>query len=434
MKKLLVFIISSLFLTSFVSAEETTTLGIYRDFDKVITDIYADNSIYQTLINKYRTYYESTYPYFIILSSADYKDSTTYIGYSMILFPSSFDFSKLSSCLPFDNYYSDLGLCYDNQLANWADTGVSTFRIDKDKNFSNLLTLTSHNIFYYSTTGSFFSPFVYSNFDIPLTLVHTYSFPSFSSSSHDISFQYFELTEGNNLPTYLSLYEGDYTPGVSYTTINLNNYDYVALSLRDYTQTQAFSTNFIVEGQLCLTPVYNYGMTEKTGAGYKVQRCSPVYSTPSPMRVDIIENDLKNHAIYYLKAYNTSISNIIKVDSSIFNITYIDSLTSQPYINVNGVQYPAIPYSQLTSSATLSESEGYVSGEVTNVFDATGDSEFIENLFSNPLETLKSTWATILTMFGLIGSFINLLPEVLQAFLYTTLALALTIGIIKILT
>ena len=44
-----------------------------------------------------------------------------------------------------------------------------------------------------------------------------------------------------------------------YLEINLNDYAYVALALKDYNQ-DPFNTNMYFKGQVCLTPVYNYGM------------------------------------------------------------------------------------------------------------------------------------------------------------------------------
>lgn len=176
-------------------------------------------------------------------------------------------------------------------------------------------------------------------------------------------------------------------------------------------------------------------MKEKTDfySGYQVERCSPVYTSSTPNRFYILSQDLINHSIYYIKAYDTTINNIIKVDSNVFDISYITSSSeNNPSVLVNGRIYPTIPYNELSSSSTQSEEEGYISGESKNVFDISSDSNFIESIFSNPLQALKTTWASILLMFSLIGDFIGLLPFTLQAFLYTAFALALSIGLIKL--
>lgn len=285
------------------------------------------------------------------------------------------------------------------------------------------------------------SPFAYSSsvpqgYDDSSAYIYyqNLNFPALSSTNFDIL--PFSITDNNPVPTIMSLYDGTYdpTPIIGYTEINLNNYAYVALSLKNYNQ-PSFSTLFYVQGQLCLTPVYDFGMKEKVTyfPGYQVQGCTPYYTDYTPSTVYIIDSDLQNNAIYYLKAFDTSRPNLIKVDSSVFDITPITSANANsPYVSIGGRTYPTIPYDSLSSSATKSEEEGYISGQVVSPFDAAADSSFIDGLFSNPLNALSDAWAAIIAIFSLIGSFISLLPVALQSFLYTALALGLSIGLIKI--
>lgn len=139
----------------------------------------------------------------------------------------------------------------------------------------------------------------------------------------------------------LELFDGSYTPSVNYTEVNLNSYSYIALSLKNY-NLEAFDTTFMVKGQLCLTPVYNYGMKQKTEyySGYQVDRCSPVYDTFTPNRISILTQDIENNSIYYLKAYDTTIDNIVKVDTNVFDITYITSENANnPNVIIGGRSY-----------------------------------------------------------------------------------------------
>ena len=229
-------------------------------------------------------------------------------------------------------------------------------------------------------------------------------------------------------------------PSNNYSEINLNNYSYVALSLKDYTEREEFYTNVEVQGQYCLTSVYNYGLTEKKDIinGYKSQRCSPYYDNYTPVRTYILESDLENHAIYYLKAYDTTKDNKVKVDTSIFNIHYITSEDEDnPILNINGRSYTSIPYGELSDSATISEEEGYVSGVVCAVgdFNCTHDvlgGHSITDIFNKPLEFFKNLIESFVSVFTLVASLIAVLPLPMQWFLYLSFTLAIALGIIKI--
>lgn len=227
----------------------------------------------------------------------------------------------------------------------------------------------------------------------------------------------------------------------NYVSVNLNDYPYVALSLKDYSATEQFYTNMYVQGQLCLTPVYNYGMTEKTEyySSYQVQRCSSYYETSTLTRVYILADDLKNNAIYYLKAYDTSKENIVKIDTSVFDITYItEENKDNPYVSIDGKNYPTIAYDKLSSTATKSEDEDYISGVTCqvgdfNCYNEYNPSNIFNDLFDKPLEMLKSVWGAIVSIFTLITEFILLLPLTMQGFLYIAFGVSIILGIIKIL-
>ena len=209
--------------------------------------------------------------------------------------------------------------------------------------------------------------------------------------------------------------------GEVYTTIDLNNYSYVALSLKNY-DVDAFDSTFYVKGQLCPTVVYNYGLEERPNT----DRCNIAYNDFNPIRYRISDNDIKNHFIYYFKAYDTSIENKIKVDSSVFNIHYITKEEeNNPILDINGYKYSSIPFDNLSSTANKNEAENFVPG-------ASKEFSFAD-IFTAPVDFLKDIWVSISSVFDLIFDFISLLPIELQSLLYTAFALAIALGIIKIL-
>ena len=229
---------------------------------------------------------------------------------------------------------------------------------------------------------------------------------------------------------------------LNYTEVDLNSYSYVVLSLKDYNKTEEFSFNTYVKGQYCLTPVYDYGLREKKDvlSGSKNQRCSPYYDNYTPVRTYVLESDLKNHAVYYLKAQDTTKENKVKIDTNIFNIHYVsEEEKDNPIITINGKKYSITPFDELTDTANKSEDEGYNSGSSCAVgdFNCTRNTLGVKetswsDIFSSPLEFLKNIWTSITQVFVIITYFIALLPTTLQYFLYISFMLAIILGIIKI--
>ena len=407
-----------------VNADTLQWSSFYDNFD-ISLEFYnssSGSSVYEHILSIYEEKYASDYPYYyFVLGSAPVQGN--YYTLTMFYSSSRFEFILLNNSevslrsvlanvytITYDSYYQG-GTYYDYHDATYG----RSYGIPLSSNF----------------------PLVYvkdNQFDV-------LSLPSFSSSSFDFSSPSFTISSNDYIPNVLDLYNGTYEKNIfeHYTEINLNNYSYVALSLKDYTlrndNINQFFTNIYTKGQLCLTPVYDYGMKEKTEyySGYQVDRCSVVYDDFTPVRTYVLKQDLENNAIYYLKAYDTNIENKVKVDNSIFDITYITSENANnPSVSVNGRNYPTIAYDDLSSSSTQSEEEGYVSGQSPNVLDQFDDN-FINNFFSNPLNILKSVWGAITSMLTLVATFIGLLPPTLQGFLYMSFALAIILGIIKIL-
>lgn len=252
----------------------------------------------------------------------------------------------------------------------------------------------------------------------------------------------YTLNKGDIIPTYKNLFN---VSNNNYVEINLNSYAYVALSLKDYTKeiSNSYSeySNIYVKGQLCATPIYNYGQTERKDilTGSKVQNCSIYYNDYTSTRFYILPSDIKNHAIYYLKAYDTTKDNYVKIDTSYFDISYItEENKDDPQVSINGKVYPTISYDKLTDTSTKSEEEGYVPGVSCavgdfNCYNEYNPSNIFKDIFDKPLEALKSVWSAIINVFEIIKWFILLLPPTLQSFLYLSFMIAIILGIIKIL-
>lgn len=291
------------------------------------------------------------------------------------------------------------------------------------------------NSLFSSTTdyNRYLSLFYYSsNYDQPFGLDDTYVVKSGDETL-------FTLNKQDYIPTYKDKFI-DKTD-LNYIEINLNNYPYVALSLKDYSKTEEFNSMTYVKGQYCLTPVYNYGLTERKDilSGTQMQRCSLYYNDYTPIRTYILKSDLENHSIYYLKAYDTSKENKIKVDTSVFNIHYItEEEKNNPIITIDGKKYSTIPYDELSDTATKSEDENYASGGSCAVGDFNCTASLVgskvswSDIFTSPLDFLKNIWSSITQVFTLITYFIALLPTTLQYFFYISFTLAIVLGIIKI--
>lgn len=381
--------------------------------------------LYSLLFEKYNTEYINTYPYYLLQILDD--SSSLYINLIALEMPI---YLKTNGGSYGETYYED-GSLFTNTISNYVVLQSSYSFTDNtyilpivDDYFS----LPGH---YGFQSGHFYEYFFLdSNFDLKIytdmdnIIIHNY---------RDTNSNYI-INSGDVYPT---LYKNGLPSNNLYTEINLNNYAYVALSLKNYNQ-EPFSTNVQVKGNYCLTPVYNYGMTERKDilTGSQVQRCSPYYNNYTPVRTYITESDLKNNAIYYLKAYDTSKDNYVKVDTSVFDITYItEEEKDNPYVTIGNKTYPTIPYDNLTDTSTKSEDEGYNSGASCAVGDfncmSSSSSSSFSDLFDKPLEILKTLWSSITNVFGLVTFLISLLPSEMATFLFLGFTLAIVIGLIK---
>lgn len=447
MKKYLIIglsIISSLFFVSNVKAEtKEFEYGIFDSENYVIgTGIYS----YQTYFDNFKEYdnfsfdlienkikdlikiwedkYKNEFPnYFISIRSYPKVSFPTYSNMStqylrIMLIYSKYipiNVNQFGDC--FKQASSDIGMIFVDSGSDFEFSSVSY-----DYSFSDLNIFDDYNLSNSGVKSVYLSTLYYdSNFDLPFGLEDTiYNV----KKENDILFTLSNKTDV--VPTYKDKFV-DKTD-LNYVEVDLNSYPYIILSLKDYSKTEEFSTINYVKGQYCLTSVYNYGSTEKKDIieGSKNKRCSLYYDNYTPIRTYILNSDLKNNAIYYLKAYDTTKENKVKIDTSVFNIHYVsEEEKNNPIITINGKKHTPKSYDELTDTATKSEDENYADG---------ASEEFsITDIFSAPLEFFKKIINAISEFNGLIKELFSFLPDEFLAFLLAVFALLVVVAIVKIL-
>lgn len=447
MKKYLIIglsIISSLFFVSNVKAEtKEFEYGIFDSENYVIgTGVYS----YQTYFDNFKEYdnfsfdlienkikdlikiwedkYKNEFPnYFISIRSYPKVSFSTYSNMStqylriMLIYSKYIPISvnQFGDC--FKQASSDVGKIFVDSGSDFEFSSVSY-----DYSFSDLNIFDDYNLSNSGVKSVYLSTLYYdSNFDLPFGLEDTiYNV----KKENDILFTLSNKTDV--VPTYKDKFV-DKTD-LNYVEVDLNSYPYIILSLKDYSKTEEFSTINYVKGQYCLTSVYNYGSTEKKDIieGSKNKRCSLYYDNYTPIRTYILNSDLKNNAIYYLKAYDTTKENKVKIDTSVFNIHYVsEEEKNNPIITINGKKHTPKSYDELTDTATKSEDENYADG---------ASEEFsITDIFSAPLEFFKKIINAISEFNGLIKELFSFLPDEFLAFLLAAFALLVVVAIVKIL-
>lgn len=425
MKKYLIIglsIISSFFLISNVKAETKEFDFLNDDLSKVYSIVTQDvlDNMEQKMVEYWEDNVKSHHPYYFI--SIKYMSAST-SGYnvervrmSLTAFKAiPIDYTSLVSMSCDYNDYKNSSISIEDkvQLTYYLDSLANGGVTNQGKPYG--LYCDNMSIF-----GTMYGPLNYysSNYDQPFGLDDTYVVKNGDETL-------FTLNKQDYIPTYKDKFI-DRTD-LNYVEVDLNSYPYIILSLKDYSKTEEFSTINYVKGQYCLTSVYNYGSTEKKDIieGSKTKRCSLYYDNYTPIRTYILNSDLKNNAIYYLKAYDTTKENKVKIDTSVFNIHYIsEEEKDNPIITINGKKHTPKSYDELTDTATKSEDENYA--------DGASEKFTFSDIFTAPLDFLKTIWNSITQFFQVINQFISLLPETLQAFLYMSFMLAIILGLIKI--
>lgn len=414
MKKL--FLIPMLLLTLFVGVNkvhaETSQYvsGFYTPYEFYTS---VDITIIDNLTSYYTTNFSATYPFYII-----YKPSDSNVLRLTAYKTNSFYYYETSGLYPNSN---------NDNTSYQYDFTTNTYSTVSGSNFYKIL-------WYSSNTDIVLASSDNCTANITSRCADIVQLPSYSNLSLNVSYPQYDLEKGDIIPTYLSLTNGQ--PSADFTTVDMSDYDYIILSLRDY-NTQPFNTTIYSLGRLCFTSVYDYGMKQKNEYinGYQTMGCTDYYNTFTPVNIYILQSDITNHAVYYVKSYDNE-TNILKIPTSIFDITYITSNETDPQVEINGRSYPVIPFNDLTDTANISTNEGYMSGRVCALGDVNCQAETmgmdISDLFTHPLTLLQSIWGSITSVFILIGEFIFLIPSPLKEFLIASFMLAIILGILKI--
>lgn len=389
---------------------------LYNDFNSFYKDeknkqIFDD--LYDFIINFYNSNYSTDFPYYqmevIILSSSHEEFKLYGVFVNMYL-------SNLN------DFYSSEGIFYPDYKI-YSSYVLGTYH-------------TPHALLCNSTTCSLNSsrwdyyweldylPFVTSAGSYAPTLVFERNFSQTFQYSQDEYYVYddnssllLEMTAGDEIPYFRE-------PGIdlsSYDTVNLDNYYYVILSLKDYSVTSSFTSDMFVKGMIGITPVYNYGTTEKSTI---TDRCNISYSDFTRYRVSVLQSDLTNKSVFYVKSCQDNSS--FKYDTNIFDITYItDDNKDNPVITVNGNNYTTIPFDNLTNSANENEENDFVPGESSNFIDSVGD------IASNIGDYLSSLIGMFTSFMSFVTQLFNTLPIEIRALSISVFTLTLVLGVVK---
>lgn len=385
----------------------------YNENKTIITNLRND------IVEYYEENYQEEYPYYNIELSANLSEGYKEIYMKMRIYE---NVPRLKM-----NQYS--GLCWSEPQKNcnsqeylWIET---EYEIETTTYITPQVSTTGNfDPFYYAFQNNtvYYDHFLYeTNFNIIYDEDSYYNNITITDfrNNGDLSFSKGEII---NIPV-------EDISNADYTTINLDNYEYVLLSLKNYIQNEAFQTNLQVQGQIGITPIYNYGQTSKDSiTGVKVQdRCNINYNNYTNYPFYILQQDLQNNVIYAVKECSTGSS--FKFDNRIFNITYITQENKDnPTITINGKTYNVIPYEDLPSTATKNEQENYIPGESGSANDTGG----LDNAIKNAQQKMSEIWNTITYFTDFINQIFSALPDEIETILISAFTIMIIIGLIKI--
>lgn len=393
---------------------------VFKDFLNLKHNREIYKNLYNDLLEYYNSNYKQTYPYFIcqLFYSLDSENGAIY----------TLTFDMFSTPIHVEIYTG----VNDGQLKATDSENAFLFSTYKEKDttyispqFSNTGNSSVHYGFQgvYGSTGSFYENFmISSNFDLVFQLKDnsTVTINNFRDKG--------TVTFENN-DTFPFLYSSenifDNLATSNLTTVNLDDYEYVILNLKDYNQDKAFNTNLKVKGSIGITPIYNFGQTAKDDImGSKVQdRCNVKYNDYTDYRLSILKQDLQNNSFYVVKGCEVGSS--FKFDNTIFDITYVDENNkSDPIVSIGGKDYHVIPFEKLPSSANKNEEENYVPGE-SERFALLDKLDFLIN-------NLNRVWDAFTSFMGFVGKMFSTLPDEFKAIAISSFTIGCTLMIFKI--
>ena len=363
--------------------------------------------IYNSIMNLYNTNYKSIYPYYQL----DYGYSTS--SYFLSLFLYSSQPSLVLKGSEIQIYPREDGVIFASYDLNEQTYINPEFKL---KSSGSSVTLAGQNKFY--------DFILTTNFDLKVTTsledISTVEFLNFRDKGT------LTLKIGDTIPQFYAYDKVfDKLDTSTTTTVNLDNYEYVILNLKDYNQDKAFTTNLKVKGSIGITPIYNFGQTAKDDIiGTKVQdRCNVKYDDYTDYRLSILKQDLQNNSLYVVKGCEEGSS--FKFDNTIFDITYVDENNkSDPIVSIGGKDYHVIPFDKLPSSANKNEEENYVPGE-SQRFALLDKIDFLIN-------NLNRVWDSFTSFMGFVGKMFSTLPDEFKAIAISSFTIGCTLMVFKI--
>lgn len=374
------------------------------------------------LLELYNNEYSKEYPFYYITVNL-IEDGNSFLQFNLDMYDDPLEMSW--------QQYNTTSTLKQHHMYNFTIPVSKAIRHKYRINSDNSLTLdtaphsiNSEFISFYSENNNYFDctinlPF-YSNINPLFVMPQIDNLTQINLQTSPRVDNYDVFTENSNNYTYkqystfLKL-----DPSLSnYTEVNLDNYEYVILNLKNYNKTDAFDTNLQVKGMIGITPVYEFGTIEKTEI---TDRCNISYSDYIDHRLYILKNDLINNAVYYVKSCQNGSS--FKFDSSIFNITYVTAdNVDDPVITLGGKEYHTIPFNKLSNSANQNEENNFIPGESENSL-----TDIIDNIskFTNDI------WDAVSSFMGLVTKFFNTLPPEIRYLSITGFTVLIFISIIK---
>lgn len=356
------------------------------------------DKMYSNALTMYKETYSTNFPYYYIsiqVISDTESISDSFVIYLMLhvydKIPVLTDFSNVK---PLDTYTSDYMLFTCTLSNNECTSKKSSYGIPLFNEYNSIY---------------FFNPLAF--YDSNFTLINNTIY-DFLINKSDGSF-YATYQSGDAIPSLIT------TINNRFVEVNLDNYEYVILNLKNYSKKDAFETNLQVKGSVAITPVYEFGTVEKE---YITDLCNLSYSSFTDYRFFVLKNDLINNAVYIVKECSDSGSSF-RFDSNVFDITYVTAENvDDPVVTFGGVEYHTIPFNKLSNTVNKNEEEGFIPG-------ASGSS--LTDIIDNISDFTSDIWNAISSFMGLVTKFFNTLPEEFRYLSITSFTLLTAIAIIK---
>lgn len=422
---------------TFDNSNVSTSGYIYNNFDEFYKDSKNKevfNTLYLDIIDAYTSNFKEDYPLYrvsvFIKSTSSSEFKLNQVSLNLYMYSNINDEAVFS----IRNSYI-LGEYYPLTWFRKNDLNYGTEHEIYQKYFSGTGTGTSFGIRYYpfSRNTEYYVNFAkynqfnsvpFKNNDNGTFYLPTLSFESSQDKVITGTTDVWKIYDSNSelIGTYEAgdVYPILYLPGEIksyYTHIDLDNYEYVILSLKDYSNNEAFYSTLKVKGMVGITPVYEFGTIEKNEV---TDRCNSSYSELTDYNLYILSADLINNAVYYVKACEAGSE--FEFDNTVFDITYVTTENvDDPVVTVGGVDYNVIPFDKLGTTANSNEENNFVPG---------ANQQF--NPFDSIADYISSFWNLLSTFMGLVTKFFNTLPIEIRAISITMFTTACTLGLLKI--